>query len=170
MKDDNNREKRNEWHNRIVPFDPSQPMMKVRYKNCERVSFPQCENPNIIEPVFNVVGNIDGMASKESPVSNMKMYFHQKKDGGPPELNFDIDLKKECGEDEKFCFSNVPDEKQERERRANEKLCLLEQELERVRNKLNFLKKLREEWNVQKAGLCNRRLKDKPKCFDYDKI
>ncbi|KAK6620799.1 hypothetical protein RUM43_011095 [Polyplax serrata] len=141
-----------------------EPMMKVRRNNKEKIYFPtDCSSRIQGSPAFNVVSKIEGMAEKGSPVTNMKMHYQPKQDG-PPELTFDIDLKKEEGEDERFFMTNQPDTEAERERRANERLCLLEQKLAKVQDQLENIRILRKEWNAQKVGLCGRRTKDPPKC------
>lgn len=129
-------------------------------KKHEQVPSTSKEEPKTTDqgPSFNLEGNLTGLAHRGGPVTNMKMTIQQKEQG-PPEVNFDLDLKKSAGEDEKYQLTNGPTE-EEKERMRNAKLNELEEDLEKVKRQLEFARRTRLEWNAQKQGLCNRRTKD----------
>lgn len=121
---------------------------------------PGTSKPLNPENIIGVMGNISGLTDKNSPVTDMKMYF-QRKPKGPPELNIDINLKKQKGQDEEF-FLTTEKTLQEKEREKEARLRKIEEDLEKVKQQLDFARRTRREWNAQKESLCNRRIK--PHC------
>lgn len=109
---------------------------------------------------FNVEASLNGMNTPGGPVTKMRMWLREE--NRRPELNIDIDLVKDGGEDENFRLSTEPNE-EELEKRQNLLLEKIECKLVKLRSKLEEARRLRKDWAAQQEGLCNRKLKDLPK-------